>query len=516
MLNVSGHRRAVALFALALAVLLAGASFYLWTLTPRNVNNENVAFEQSAPTVTTPQGRGTDAFDDGFAWPTYGLTPQRTKYLPLRRQLEPPFVERWRLTGSVLLEFTPTLCRRSLYLLKNNGALYSVSRRTGAVRWKRKLGNLAAASPTCADHRVYAVLLERTKGSAGRVVSVSANSGRTIWSRPLPSRTESSPLLIGNRLYFGSENGTIYNLRASDGAVRWTYNSGAAVKGALAADRGKLFFGDYSGAVTAIDRRTGRKIWRSGTSGGRFGLASGNFYGTPAVAYGRLYIGNTDGFVYSFGLRDGALAWRHKTGGYVYSSPAVSPAQGGTVFIGSYDKSLYALNARNGSVRWRHPAGGRIVGGPVVIGNLVFYSDLGTKSTQALGVNTGIERWSVGRGAFNPVISDGTRLYLNGYSSLYMYTERGRHGDGALTPAARKRLRAQAKTRARARHAQYIRLRVLQRVRAVHRIQRQRAAGIKVCFRSAGRTTCRVPNPPVCFVTHGRTVCRSQRTARKP
>lgn len=513
---LSGHRRAVAFFALALALLLAGASVYLWTLTPKNVNNENVAFEQSAPTVTAPQTKGRDAFDNGFSWPTYGLTPQRTKYLPLRRQLQPPFVERWRLTGSVLLEFTPTLCGRSLFLLKNNGALYAVARRTGTVQWRRKLGYLAAASPTCDGTRVFSVLLERTKGAAGRVVAVSAKSGRTLWSRPLPSRSESSPLLINNRLYFGSENGTVYNLRASDGAVRWTYSGGAAIKGALAADRGKLFFGDYAGAVTAIDRRTGRKVWRSGTKGGRFGLASGNFYGTPAVAYGRLYIGNTDGFVYSFGLRDGQLAWRHKTGGYVYSSPAVSPAQGGTVFVGSYDKSIYALNARNGSVRWRHPTGGRIVGGPAVIGNLVFYSDLGTKSTHALGVNTGVERWSVGRGAFNPVISDGTRLYLNGYSSLYMYTERGRHRDGVLTPAAKKRLRAQAKTRAKERRARYIQARVLERIRTVRRIQRQRAAGIKVCFRSAGKTVCRVPNPPVCFVQDGRTVCRAKQTARKP
>lgn len=509
MFRSGGLTAVLAAFSAALVIAVLVAVGVLVTRPAGNVNNADVAFESAAPTVPSEPAKAGDGFDDSFSWPVYGLTPQRTKNLPLRRNLRPPFVERWRMTGSVLLEFTPVMCGRSLYLLKNNGALYSVSKRTGKVRWKRKLGYLAAASPACGDGRVYTVLLERTKGAgAGRVVAVSAKTGRTKWSKNLPSRTESSPLLISGRLYFGSEDGTVYNLRASDGATRWTYKSGGAVKGGLAADRGKLFFGDYAGAVTAIDRATGKKVWRTGTSGGRFGLASGNFYGTPAIAYGRLYIGNTDGNVYSFGLRSGELAWRHRTGGYVYSSPAVSAAQGGSVFVGSYDKSIYSLNARNGSVRWRHRTGGRIVGGPAVIGNLVFYSDLGTRSTHALGVNTGEERWSLGRGAFNPAISDGTRLYINGYSSLYMYTEKGRHRDGTLTNSARKRERARLDRRADERRARYVGRKVEERRAAVRRNRALRRAGKKVCFTSGGKTKCRVPRKLVCFKSGTKTVCQ--------
>jgi outer membrane protein assembly factor BamB len=490
---------------------LVAATGYLLTRPPQNVNNADVEFEAAAPTVTAPQATGDDPFDDGFSWPTYGLTPQRTKYLPLKRDLQPPFFERWRMTGSILLEFTPTLCGRLLFLLKNNGALYAISRKTGEVKWKRKLGYLAASSPACDGERVYAVLLKRSKFvEAGSIVAVAPKTGRTIWSRRLPSRSESSPLVIGDRLYFGSENGTVYNLRTTDGAVRWTYSGGGAIKGALAADGGRLFFGDYSGAVTAIKRTDGKRVWRTGTSGGRFGLGGGNFYGTPAAAYGRLYIGNTDGFVYSFGLNSGRLAWRYKTGGYVYSAPAVSPAHGGSVFVGSYDRNMYSLNARNGSVRWKQRTNGRIVGGPTVLGNLVFYSDLGSKSTHALGVNTGRQVWEVGRGAFNPVISDGTRLYLNGYSTLYMFTEKGRRSDGKLTTAARKRARDRTDAAAKRRQARVVARRVEQRKREVRRIVRQRRSGIKVRFSSGGKTVCRIPRKPVCFKqAGGRTVCRA-------
>jgi outer membrane protein assembly factor BamB len=515
-----GRRRRLVWAALVLvALVLAAGAVRLLTGGPGDVSNPNVEFNAAPPAApSTPKPKATaskDPFDDGFQWPMYGYTKDRARYLPLDRPLRPPFTVRWRLSGSILLEFPPVLCGRSLYLLKNNGALYSISRRTGKVRWRVKLGTLAAASPACGDGSIYSVLLARGKGiNAGRVVAVAAGTGRTRWSRKLPSRAESSPLLDQGRVYFGSEDGTIYALRATDGAVRWTYKAGGAVKGALALDSGRLIFGDYGGQVTAIRRTDGKVVWKTGTSGGAFGLRSGNFYATPAVAFGRVYLGNTDGFVYSFAASSGKLAWRHKTGGYVYSSPAVSPVLGGTVYAGSYDGKLYAFDARSGKVRWAHASGGRISGAPVVIGDLVFYSNLGRRSTGALGAATGKLVWSIGRGAFNPVISDGRRLYLNGYSTLYMLAEQGRSSNGTLTAAARKQRRAHLAAAAQRRHQRFVARRVAQRRRQVHRILAQRRSHVPVCFRSHGKRVCRIPAPPVCFTrkSDGRTVCR----ARKP
>ena len=111
---------------------------------------------------------------------------------------------------------------------------------------------------------------------------------------------ESSPLLDSGRIYFGSEDGTVYAMRAGDGAIRWTYRAAGAVKGGLALKDGKLFFGDYGGKVQAIRQADGHRLWRSSSAGSALGLRAGRFYSTPAVAYGRVYIGSLDGFVYSF------------------------------------------------------------------------------------------------------------------------------------------------------------------------------------------------------------------------
>jgi outer membrane protein assembly factor BamB len=154
------------------------------------------------------------------------------------------------------------------------------------------------------------------------------------------------------------------------------------------------------------------------------------------VAFGRVYAGNTDGFVYSFAARTGQLAWSHATGGYVYAAPAVAtvPGMRPAVFTGSYSGTFLALDARSGSVIWSHNAHGTISGAPSVIGTTVFFSTLSRRTTSGLDARTGRVLWTFRRGAFNPAISDGKRLYITGYSSQYAFEPRSATVKGATGP----------------------------------------------------------------------------------
>lgn len=409
-------------------IVVAGAVFAL-TRPPADVSNPDVAFEEE-PTVTPVPTEIPDEPENGskkkdplrnFVWAGYGYSKDRRRFLPASKLLRPPFWRVWSYTGKILLEFSPIMAEGKLFQLRNNGALHAINKRTGKRVWARKLGTLAASSPAYGNGRVFVTLLNRGKGKPGAVVALRAKDGKILWKRPLPSRSESSPVFDNDRIYFGSENGTVYALRAGDGAVRWTFKASGAVKSGLALAYGKLFFGDYSGRVYAIRQATGRQVWSTGTRGSTFGLRAGRFYSTPAVAYGRVYIGNTDGRMYSFSSDNGKLAWAKGTGSYVYASPAVAQVPGGkpTVYFGSYDGNFYAVDARNGKVRWMHRDGGKISGGATVIGDIVYFSNLGKKDTTGLGARTGREVFHIGRGSFNPVISDGRTIYLTGYSSLY-------------------------------------------------------------------------------------------------
>ena len=283
-------------------------------------------------------------------------------------------------------------------------------------------------------------------------MAIAAKTGSTRWSRQLPSRSESSPLIDHGRVYIGSEDGTVYSLRARDGVVRWRAKAAGAVKGAISLDSGKLYFGDYGGRVHAIRRTDGKKVWSTSPGGGALGLGGGNFYSTAAVEYGRVYIGSTNGTVYSLSSADGKLAWSRSTGGYVYASPAVGQARGGrpTVYIGSYDGRFYALNARTGAPRWVRSLGTKISGAATLIGDTVFVSDLGRRMTWALGARTGKTLWKTHRGAFNPAISDGRRVYFTAYTSLFALDPAGppvrpRGGEERAQPdACPARRRAQA------------------------------------------------------------------------
>lgn len=406
-----------------LVLVAAGAAAAFAVLRePGDISRPDVEFVPEAPPPAAPSPKPKPkAVADRFVWPFYGYSADRRRYLPASSSLRPPFFREWVFRARTLLEFTPVLAGERLFLIGNNGRMWALDKRTGRVLWQRRPGALAAESPAYAKGVVCVTLLARAPGMPGRAACMKASTGKYLWVRDLPSRAESSPLMYRGRLYFGTEDGTVYAMRVADGAVRWRYRAHGAVKGGLALANDTLYFGDYTGRVYAITRPDGDEVWQVGTSGARFGLGSGRFYATAAVAYGRVYLGNTDGFVYSFAARTGKLAWRKGTGGYVYGSPAVAQVPGARplVYVGSYDGTFYALDARSGDVRWRYHDGGKISGGATVIGDVVYFSNVGKKTTTGLGARTGRVLLRSRYGAFHPMISDGRRLFQTGSSALY-------------------------------------------------------------------------------------------------
>jgi outer membrane protein assembly factor BamB len=414
-------------FVLAAAVVLLGigglVAYNTWVKAPGDVTNENAEFQDTTeeavpPPEPEPEPQKKKRRGETFIWADFGYSPNRARYL--NADLEPPFEPLWKYRGDrQLMEFPPVLAKGVLYLVRNDGVAVALSAKTGNIKWQRRIGSLNASSPAYDRGRLFVATL------SGHITALDAKTGKIRWRKKLASRSESSPIVVNNRIFFGSENGTVYGMSADDGKMAWTYKAGGAVKGALAFSDGKLYFGDYGGSVTALDLR-GRRVWKTGTSGRSFGRV-GRVYSTVAVKFGRVYLGSLDGRVYSFVASSGKLAWSHSTGGYVYASPAVArvPGTPPSVYIGSYDGNFYALDARNGKERWRHRAGGRISGSPTVVGKVVYFANLGAKETSGLDVRNGKRVFKYPRGSFTPIISDGKRLYLTGYTTLYGLVPKG-------------------------------------------------------------------------------------------
>jgi outer membrane protein assembly factor BamB len=350
-------------------------------------------------------------------WPTFGYDAERTRFVP-GSPLRPPFRRSWTFRGRTLLEFPPAIAYNRLYLATNAGILFAVDAKTGKGVWHYSSRRCVAASPAVANGIVYESFLNRPpcntkrKDADGRVIAFDAKSGKVRWSRRM-APTESSPLVANGLVYVGDWSGKVYALDARTGKSRWTFTTGNKVKAAVAISGRRLYVGSYDGHVYALYARTGRLIWRASGQvrlGGR-----GQFYSTPAAAYGRVYVGSTDGKVYSFGATSGQLRWSQSTGGYVYASPAVWRQR---ILIGSYSRWFYSLDAATGDVVWKFRANGRISGSATVLHGIVYFATL-SRRTYALNAATGRLLWTFPDGKYSPVVADGERLYLTGYTRLY-------------------------------------------------------------------------------------------------
>ena len=384
------------------------------------MSNPDVEFRAEPTETPAPEPAKQGADDVHLAACTATRRPA-AHYLPASKSLRPPFKRRWSWNARLAAR-VPARDRRGQAVHDQEQRRASTrSQAHGSVRWRRDLGRLAASSPAYADGRIYVTILaarrlqERAGGRAA-----APRTARGCWTKPLPSRTESSPLLAGGRLYFGSEDGTVYALDAKDGSVAGATRPRGAVKGGLALADGKLYFGDYGGRVHAIRAERRQAVWSSSTHGARFGRGSGQFYATPAVAYGRVYIGNTDSNVYSFSARDGQarVADRDRRLRLLLGRRRAGAGRQADRLRRLLRRRFYALDAKSGKVRWKHKAPGRISGAATVVGDIVYFADLQSRTTTGLGARTGRKVFKFGRGGFNPVVSDGRKLYVVGYASL--------------------------------------------------------------------------------------------------
>src|SRR3954453_24215444 len=182
-----------------LLLMVIGRTVFALTRPPEDVSNPNVEFDPEPTATEVPEAipeepkAGSKKADPlrNFVWGDYGYSKDRRKFLPASKLLRPPFWRVWSYPGSVLLEFPPIMADGKLYLLKNNGSLHAIDKRTGRAVWKRKLGVLAAASPSYGNGRVFVPLLSRGKNKPGAVYALDAKTGKILWKRLLPPRSAS-------------------------------------------------------------------------------------------------------------------------------------------------------------------------------------------------------------------------------------------------------------------------------------------------------------------------------------
>jgi outer membrane protein assembly factor BamB len=346
-------------------------------------------------------------------WPYFGRVEQRTHYIA--DAPDPPFHYLWQFFAKQLIEFPPALEDGFVFVVNKTGEVFVVDAETGETLRRANLGN-DVTGPAYADGTLYLAQVD------GSLTALDPRDAKIEWTFKADSELESSPLVVDGRVYFGSDDGGFYAVDAQTGKQDWKVELGHDVKASPSFDDGVVYVGDYEGTVWALDGSTGKRRWSTDTTK-LPPRGDGGFYSSPSVAFSHVYEARTDGTVYALDQDSGKLAWDFPTSNSIYSSPAAAQVPGtpATVYVGSYDHQLYALDADSGDKRWVFNVGGVVPGTPTVVGKTVYTSSFQTKKTYGVDARSGKKVFEWGSAGFTPVISDGERVFLTGYQTVWAF-----------------------------------------------------------------------------------------------
>jgi outer membrane protein assembly factor BamB len=343
-------------------------------------------------------------------WPQFHFDAAHSGCNPYESILSPDtvgnLVLKWQYTTGGAVESPPAVANGVVYVGSDDDYLYALNASTGALIWKYYAHYSAEYAPAVANGVVYAftagavvalnantgalIWQEHTTGGYGSGITVlngtlyvacgrnayalDAGTGNLIWqSQDIGVVDNSQPAVANGKVYVGSEDGGLYALNASTGAVLWVaplgqVNSSPAVANdmvfvsagpvfALNADTGTIIWsysilgiycGNFracgpsvaNGLVYALDGGAGFYALNANTGGVVFDdlLYGGS---SPAIANGVAYIGDGGGGINAVNASTGAFLWQYQTTFAVVSSPAVA---NGMMYVGSNDGHLYAFH----------------------------------------------------------------------------------------------------------------------------------------------------------------------------
>lgn len=225
------------------------------------------------------------------------------------------------------------------------GALWSADLTPGFERG----GGISGGALAVQDNTLFA-----TTGY-GELVALDTTNGAVRWRQRL-SAGITAPTISGETVYVVSRNSEAWAIDTSNGRIRWQLPAAppeAAVLSGGAApaitDRLAIFpFG--SGELVASLRLSGVRVWGTTVAGSRRGVAYNNLNditGDPVVVGDRLYAGNQSGRVVALEAASGERIWTATDGAY---SP-VLPA-GDSIFFVSDRNELIRVDAETGERIW--------------------------------------------------------------------------------------------------------------------------------------------------------------------
>jgi outer membrane protein assembly factor BamB len=187
--------------------------------------------------------------------------------------------------------------------------------------------------------------------AASPVVESAGSSGSPaqVW-RSKASRRFTGLVLAGGTIYGGGMDRKVVAVDLATGEQRWTSRLGGIIGGGVVVSGDTVFAATSrpEGKVSALDGKSGRRLWRTTT---------GPVNAALALIGNTLVVENQKGEIFALNAASGDIRWRRKLG--AARIPAIA-GDSGTLIVATVD-SLFRIKSADGKVVRRVGSPGTVV-----------------------------------------------------------------------------------------------------------------------------------------------------------
>jgi outer membrane protein assembly factor BamB len=189
----------------------------------------------------------------------------------------------------------------------------------------------------------------------GQVVALAAKTGKILWRRDVKIPFRTAPTAKNNRIFAITITNKLFAFNGQNGAILWTH---AGIEeptnllggGSPAIDSGVVVAPYSSGELVALKVQNGQELWSDSLAGGRRELGTAtlaSIRGRPIIDLNMVFAVSNNGQLTAINLRTGKRIWERNIGGV--ESPWVA---GNYLFLISNNTDLIALGKKDGQIYW--------------------------------------------------------------------------------------------------------------------------------------------------------------------